>query len=152
MGYSYLLEAPAALATFRRKFNIPDDVEVAYCHESEITLHRRHGTAFFPLMAILEGGVRFPVDPLLINTLRYYGLCPDQLPPNFYRVISCISRLNHTFDLQLDYHDINHMYSLYGNKASNFYLKTRDNRVRPISCLPDSNRNSIGEFVRVRGN
>ena len=77
MGCSYLLEAPAALATFRQKFNVPDDVEVAYCHESEIAHHRGHGTAFFPLMAILEGRVRFPVDPLLINTLRYYGLCPD---------------------------------------------------------------------------
>ena len=77
MGYSYLLEAPTALATFRQKFNIPNDVEVAYCHESEIALHRGHGTTFFPLMAILEGGVRFPVDPFLINTLRYYGLCPD---------------------------------------------------------------------------
>ena len=103
-------------------------------------------------MAILEGGVRFPVDPLLTDTLRYYGLCPDQLPPNFYRVVSCVSRLNHTFNLQLNYHDINHMYRLYGNKATNYYLKARDNRVRLISCLPDSNRNSAGEFVRVRDN
>ena len=97
MGYSYLLESPTALATFRNKFSIPNDVEVTYCHESEIALHRGRGTAFFPLMSILEGGVRFPVDPLLINTLIYYGLCPDQLPPNFYRVVSCVSRLNHTF-------------------------------------------------------
>ena len=152
MGYSYLLEALAALATFRQKFDIPGDVEVAYCHESEIALHQGCGTAFFPLMAILESGVRFPVDPLLINTLRYYGLCPDQLPPNFYRVVSCVNRLNYTFDLQLDHHDINHMYSLCGNKTSNYYLKTRDNRIRLISCLPDSNRNLAREFVRVRGN
>ena len=152
MGYSYLLEAPTALATFGQKFDIPGDVEVAYCHESKISLHRGHGTAFFPLMAVLEGGVRFLVDSLLTNTLRYYGLCPDQLPPNFYRVVSYVSRLNHTFDLQFDHHDIKHMYSLCGNKTSNYYLKTRDNRVRLISCLPDSNRNSAGEFVRVRGN
>ena len=77
MGYSYLLEAPAALATFRSKLNIPDDVEVAYCHKSEIALHQGQGTSFFPLMAILEGGVRFSVDPLLTDTLRYYGLCPN---------------------------------------------------------------------------
>ena len=108
--------------------------------------------AFFPLMAVLEDRVRFPVDPLMVSTLRYYGLCPDQLPPNFYRVVSCVSRLNHTFDLQLDDHDINHMYSLCGNKSSNYYLKTRDNRVRLISYMPDSNRNSAGEFVRVRNN
>ena len=152
MGYSFLLNIVASLATFRQKFDIPDDVEVAYCHKSEIALHRGEHTAFFPLMAILEGGVRFPVNPLLLNTLRYYRLCPNQLPPNFYRVVSCVSRLNHTFGLQLDHHDINHMYSLCGSKGTDYYLKFRDTRVRLISCLPDLNRNSVGEFVRVRGN
>ena len=152
MGYAFLLNTEASLATFRQKFDVLDDMEVVYYHESEIALHRGQNTAFFSLMAILEGGIRFPVDPLLVNTLRYYGLCLDQLPPNFYRVISCVSRLNHTFDLQLDHHDINYMYSLCGNKKTNYYLKVRDMRVRLISCLPDSNRNSAGEFVRVRSN
>ena len=44
------------------------------------------------------------------------------------------------------------MYSLCGNIKSDYYLKTRDMRVRLISCLPDSNRNSAGEFVWVSGN
>ena len=83
MGYAFLLDTAVSLATFRQKFDIPDDVEVAYCHESEIALHKGRGNAFFPLMEILEGGVRFPVDPLLVNTLRYYGLYPDQLLPIF---------------------------------------------------------------------
>ena len=139
MGYAFLLNTEASLATFRQTFDILDDVEVAYCHESEIALHKGANTTFFPLMAILEGGVRFPVDPLLLNTFRYYGLCLDQLPPNFYRVVSCVSRLNQTFDLQLDHHDINRMYSLCGNKISNYYLKVRDMMVRLISCLPNSN-------------
>ena len=152
MGYAFLLNTTASLATFRQKFDIPDDVKVAYCHKSEIALHRGEHTAFFPLMAILEGGVKFPVDPLLLNTLRYYGLCPDQLPPNFYRVVSYVSRLNHTFSLQLNHHDINHMYSMCGNKSTNYYLKVRDTRAQLISFLPDSNRNSAGVFVRVRSN
>jgi len=117
MGYAFLLNTTASLATFREKFDIPNDVKVAYCHKSEIALHRGEHTAFFPLMAILEGGVKFPVDPLLLNTLRYYRLCPDQLPPNFYRVVSYVSRLNHTFSLQLNHHDINHMYSSVGIKV-----------------------------------
>ena len=150
MGYAYLLNTEASLATFRQNYSIPNDVEVAYCHESEIVLHRGAGTAFFPLMSILEGGVRFPIDPLLLNTIRYYGLSPDQFPPIFYRVVSCVSRLNQTFGLQLDQHDINHMYSLCGKKRSNYYLKVRDMRVRLISCLPDSIRNSAEEYVRVR--
>ena len=152
MGYSYLLDTAAALVTFRQAFEVPEDVEISYCQESEMALHRGGNTVFFPLMSILEGGVRFPIDPLLVNTLRYYGLCPDQLPPNFFRVVSCVRRLNQLFDLHLDHHDINHMYSLCGTKKTNYYLRVRDMRVRLISCLPDSNRNSAGEFVRVRGN
>ena len=144
MGFAHLLNTEASLVSFRQTFNIPEDVNVAYCHESEIALHRGPNVAFFPLMAILEGGVRFPVDPLLLNTLRFYGLCPDQLPPNFYRVVSCVTRLNQTYGLQLDHHDINHMYNLCGNKKTNYYLKVRDMRVQLISCLPDSNRNSVG--------
>ena len=77
MGFAYLLNTEASLATFRQNYSVPDDMEVAYCHESEIVLHRGAGTAFFPLMSILEGGVRFPIDPLLLDTLRYYGLSLD---------------------------------------------------------------------------
>ena len=84
MGFAYLLNARVPLATFRQNYNVPDDMEVMYCHGSEIALHRRAGTTFFPLISILEGGVRFPIDLLLLNALKYYGLCPDQLPPNFY--------------------------------------------------------------------
>lgn len=129
MGFAYLLNAKVPLATFRQNYNVPDDMEVMYCHESEIALHRRESTAFFPLMSILEGGVRFLIDPILLNAFRYYGLCPNQLPPNFYRVVSCVNRLNQTFGLQLAYHDINHMYNLCGKKKSNYYLKVRDMKV-----------------------
>ena len=69
-------------------------------------------------------GVRFPMGPLIIGTLRFYDLCPDQLPPNFYQVVSCVSRLNQIFGLQLNHYDINFMYSLCGNIRSDYYLKT----------------------------
>ena len=79
MGFAHLLNTKASVATFRQTFNIPEDVNVAYFHESEIAFykHFESKTAFFPLMAILEGGVRFPVSPLLLNTLRFYGLSPE---------------------------------------------------------------------------
>ena len=56
------------------------------------------------------------------------------------------------FGLQLNYHDINFMYSLCDKITSDYYLKTRDMRVWLISCLPDLNRNSASEFVRVSSN
>ena len=154
MGYSHLLSSEASFTTFRAAYGIPKDVDIAYCHQGNIEIQRCRGTntVFFPLMEILEGGIRFPVNPLVIGTLRFYSLCLDQLPPNFFRVVSCVNRLNQLFGLQLDHHDINFMYNLCGNIDSNYYLKTQDNRVRLISCLPNSNRNSAGEFVRVSGN
>jgi len=44
------------------------------------------------------------------------------------------------------------MYSLCGNIKFDYYLKTRVMRVWLISCIPDSNRNSTREFVRVSSN
>ena len=154
MGYSHLLSLEASLASFRAAYNVPEDVDIGYCHEGDIDIQRHYGvnTVFFPLMAILEGGVRFPVEPLIISILRFYGLRPDQLPPNFYQVVSCVSRLNQLFGLQLNYHDINFMYSLCGNIRTYYYLKNRDMRVWLISGQLDSNRNSVGELVRVSGN
>ncbi|XP_075670269.1 uncharacterized protein LOC142640050 [Castanea sativa] len=154
MGYSHLLTPGAALASFRETLGVPEDVNIAYCNMGDIELERaaNSSTSFFPLMSILEGGVRFPVDPLIIGTLGFCGLCPDQFSLNFYRVVSCVSRLNKMFGLQLNHHNINFMYKLCGNFSSGYYLKTRDMRVQLISCLPDSNKNSANEFVRVRGN
>ena len=142
------------MASFRTAYGVPGDVDIAYCHKGDVALHRRSNPnmAFFPLMSILKGGVRFLMDSLIIGTLRFYGLRPEQLPPNFYKVVSCISRLNQKYGLQLNHHEINFMYSLCDNIRLDYYLKVRDVRVQLILCLPDSNRNSGGEFIWVRGN
>ena len=131
MGYSHLLSMEAFLDNFTAVYDIPGDVDIAYCHEGDIALQRRSGSnvVFFPLMTILEGGVRFLVDPFVLSTLRFYGLCPEQLPFNFYRVVSCVSRFNRIYGLQLNCHDINFMYSLCGNIRFDYYLKVRDVRV-----------------------
>ena len=147
MGFAHLLDTEAILANFRAGFAVPNDVEILYCHEDSIALEQRPHVVFFPLMAILEWGVRFLMDPLILRTLRFYDLCPNQLPPNFYWVVSSVSRLNHLYGLHLDHHDINYMYSLCGNLRSTYYLMIRDVRVRLILCLPNSNRNSTREFV-----
>ena len=52
--------------------------------------------------------------------------------------MSCVSRLNQLYELQLNHHDIIFMYGLCGNIRSDYYLKVRDVRVRLISCLPNS--------------
>ena len=152
MGFSQLLRTEAALVTFRARFNIPLNVDITYYHESSIENDRRPHVVFFPLMAILEGEVRFPMDPLLLRTHRFYGLWPNQLPPNFYRVVSCVSRLNNLYNLCLDHRDINFMYNMHGNLRSGYYLKVWDTMVWLILCLLDYNRNSTREYIKVSGN
>ena len=76
MGYSHLLALGANLANFREAYGVPGDVDIAYCHEGDIALERGSGpnVVFFPLMAILEGRVRFPVNHLIVGTLKAFSL------------------------------------------------------------------------------
>ena len=152
MSFSYLLKTSVDIESFKVRFNIPHDVNISYCHEGDIEDQRLPHVVFFPLMLILEGGVRFLVDPLLLRTLSFYGLGPDQCLPNFYRVVSCVGRLNRLYGLSLTYHDINFLYAIQGSLKHRYYLQTQNTMVRLISCLHDSNRNSAGEFVRVSEN
>ena len=152
MGFSYLLNINADVESFKTSFIIPCDMNISYCHEGDIENQILPHVVFFPLMSILEGGVRFPVDPLLLRTLSFYGLNPDQCLPNFYRVVNYVGRLNQLYDLNLTHHDINFLYAIHGSLRNGYYLQTQNTMVRLISCLPDSNRNSAGEFVRVSRN
>lgn len=92
------------------------------------------------------------MDPFLLRTISFYGLSPNQFPPNFYRVVSYVSPLNNLYDLRLNHHDINFMYNICSGTRLGYYLKVRDTIVRLISCLPNSNRNSAGEYVKVSVN
>ena len=90
MGFSYLLRTNVDAESFKARFKIPRDVNISCCHEGDIEDQRLPHVVFFPLMPILKGKVRFLVDPLLLRTLSFYGLSPNQSLPNFYRVVSCV--------------------------------------------------------------
>ena len=40
MGYSHLLSSEVSLASFRAAYNVLGDVDIAYCHEGDIEIHR----------------------------------------------------------------------------------------------------------------
>lgn len=103
-------------------------------------------------MSILEGGVRFPIAPLLLRALGFYGLSSDQCLPNFHRVVSCVGHLNQLYGLHLTHYYINFLYTIRGSLKHGYYLQTRNTTVRLISYLPYSNMNSVREFMRVSGN
>ena len=47
MGYSHLLDTEESLTNFRVVYDIPGDVDVAYCHEGDIVLQRHPYVVFF---------------------------------------------------------------------------------------------------------
>ena len=152
MGFSYLLKTNEDVESFKGRFNVPRDINISYCHEREIEDQSLTHIVFFPLMSILGGGVRFPINPLLLRTFSLYGLSPDQCLPNFYRDVNCVGRLNQLYGLSLTHYDNNFLYAIQGSLKNGYYLQTRNTMVKLISCLPDSNRNSMGEFVKMSEN
>ena len=94
MCFAYLFRTKVALVAFRTRFNIPQDVNVKFFPEGNIENDKLPRVVSFPPMSILEGGVRFPMDLILLRTISFYGLNPDQCLPNFYRVVNSVIRLN----------------------------------------------------------
>ena len=88
----------------------------------------------------------------MLRTLSFYGLSADQCLPNFYKVVNSVIHLNNMYDLGLNHLDINFMHNICGGLKTGNYLKICDRTMRLISCLPDSNRNSAGEFIKVTDN
>src|ERR1700738_4383764 len=83
-----LVDTPEALARFRVRYCIPPDVQIRLPTEQ----HNVPGFGgldklFISILAIVEGGVRFPLHPLLREVLEHYKLSPMQLSANFFRVV-----------------------------------------------------------------
>ena len=115
MGFAHLVNTTTATEAFKAKYNIPRGILIKYCLEGNIKDQRVLRVIFIPLMAVLEVGVRFPLEPLLLGTLRFYSLSPDQCLPNFYRVVDCVSQFNRLYKLKLTHDDINFLYRCNGS-------------------------------------
>ena len=66
--------------------------------------------------------------------------------------MNSVRRLNELYNLGLSHHDINFLYGICGSLKNGYYLKILNPIARLIQCLPNSNRNSTGEFIKVSEN
>ena len=83
MPFAHLLKTRDSLESFRIKYNVPHNIENSYSYEGDIEDKRLCHIVFFLLVSILEGGVRFPVDPMLLRTLSILALAPTSVCPTF---------------------------------------------------------------------
>uniref|UniRef100_A0A2N9FJ33 Uncharacterized protein n=1 Tax=Fagus sylvatica TaxID=28930 RepID=A0A2N9FJ33_FAGSY len=99
------VNTPEAMEKFRRHYGVPDDVYLEYRFwEDAIT--GEPGDLIIPVVAVIEGGVRFPMDPLLADFLDYFRISPSQISPNIFRIVNGVAELNRRLGFNLTVHDI----------------------------------------------
>ena len=145
------VNTPQAMAVFRRHYGVPDDVHLEY-RFWEDALTSEPGDLILPLVAIIEGGVRFPIDSLLADFLDFFHLSPSQISPNIFRIIMGVVELNRRLGLNLTVHDIIATYSLCTSQHEAFTLRPRNVNNTLVNSLPDTNKEMTDDFLLVRGN
>uniref|UniRef100_A0A2N9G5W4 Uncharacterized protein n=1 Tax=Fagus sylvatica TaxID=28930 RepID=A0A2N9G5W4_FAGSY len=145
------INTPEAMEKFRRHYGVPDDVHLAY-RFWEDALTGEPGDLILPLVAIIEGGVYFPIDPLLADFLDFFRISPSQVSPNIFRIVMGVVKLNRRLGLNLTVHDIIATYSLRTTQHEAFSLRPRDVNNTLVNSLPDTNKEMTDDFLLVRGN
>ena len=79
-----LLSSLEGLAKFRKKYSIPLDVFIRAPLPAESLDEGSLEAMSFPTIAIVEDGVRFSLNPLLVLFLSFANLFPLQCVPNFF--------------------------------------------------------------------
>ena len=79
--------------------------------------------------------------------LRNHRLCPHQCAPNLFRILGAVDALNQHLGLGLTWLNVVHLYKGHKQKEAGFYLKSRSDVVRLISCLPKSNKGMKNDYL-----
>ena len=93
--------------------------------------------------------MRIPIRPVMRSYLRHFRLAPTQCAANVFRILGCVDALNEKIRLRLTHHDVNWCYNLQNLRGKSYYMKTRDDRVRLIQCLLESNKGLNKDFLIV---
>ena len=109
------------------------------------------GEVIIPMIAFIERGMTIPMGRIMRDYLRAHRLCPQQCAPNFFRVLGAIDALDQHLGLGLTWYDVAHLYEGHIEVRVGFYLKSRSNVVKLISCLPKSNKRMKDDFLIVSG-
>ena len=139
------------MEVFRAKYRIPPGVVLRYCPPEGVPLDRGVGEVIIPIIAFIQGGMTLPMRRITRDYLFHYRLTPHQCAPNMFRVLGCIDVLNERIGLGLTWYDVVRMYECHYVENGGYYLKSRFEVVRLISCLPISNKTMKDDFLIASG-
>uniref|UniRef100_A0A2N9HKZ0 Uncharacterized protein n=1 Tax=Fagus sylvatica TaxID=28930 RepID=A0A2N9HKZ0_FAGSY len=148
-----LVNSEESMARFRELYRVPSSIRLAYydiknfpvINDDEIML---------PVMAVVEGGVRFPLHPLLTTFLQIVNATPSQVSVNTIRIIMGVVALNRLLGTNLRVGEILKVYQYMcpGEESKTLcYLKARNLQQKLVNGLPDTNKGYDKDYLRVSG-
>ncbi|CAL5426382.1 unnamed protein product [Camellia sinensis] len=149
--FRFLVDTPAALAAFSEDYGVPADVHLELAEE-ETTPWGRLDQCPFTVLSIVEGGLRFPLNPLITEFLRRTGLAPTQVSTNTYRIINGVHELNNRLGTNLGLAEILRQYTMgHTGDGLAYYLKIRPGKEKIVTGTPDKDLHD-DDFFWVSGN
>ncbi len=148
-----LVNTEDSMAQFRLLYQIPPSVSLTYCNLDDFPVINR-GEILLPIMAIVEGGVRFPLHSFLIDFLQTVNATPSQISVNTFRIIMGVVAINRLLDVNLTMREILavYQYRCPGEKSSTLcHLTARKVHEKLVNGLPSSNKGYEKDYLRVRG-
>ena len=149
--FERLVKNPALIELFKEKYHISQEVSIRYCSPEGLVFDREVGEVTIPMIVFIEGGMTIPMGRITRDYLCAYRLCPQQCAPNFFRVLGAIDALDWHLGLGLTWYDVAHLYEGHQQARAGFYLKSRSDVVKLISCLPKSNKGMKDDYLIVLG-
>ena len=145
--FKHLVDSMAGMEGFRARYHILQEVTQRYYALDQILTDRKEGEVVIPIITFIEGGMTFPMGKVTRDYLINHRLCPHQCAPNLFRVSESVDALNEHMNLGLTWHDIVHMYECHSLIGAGYYLKSRSNIVKMVSCLPKSNKGMKDDYL-----
>lgn len=148
-----LCDTPEGLWQFRECYGVPDDIHLELALGDAMREGSDNLVLRISIMSVVEGGVCFPLHPLLCQTLNTYRLAHLQCTINVFRLVMGIVALNQILGTNLGFWDIHHLYSIICTREEgSYYLKAREKNRKLVTHTPDSAWGDNDDFLVITEN